>query len=167
MIRRQDCCPHVLNHSLNQSECISQNEPLLHTLGCANRHLLMLHEGSKLIRFLCKREFHLLSEFQHVLLEHAILRNGAVTAGLGIGAALPCRDALITEGIDKKLRGTITSLYSSMRFIGVAAGPPVTSLLLGKEPLLFYTFATIAGVGGLCALFAIKPESSLVWKKSI
>lgn len=81
-------------------------------------------------------------------------------AGLGIGAALPCLDALITEGIDKKQRGTITSLYSSMRFIGVAAGPPVTSLLLGKEPLLFYTFAAIAGVGGLCALLAIKPKSS-------
>ncbi|SFL75436.1 MFS transporter, ACDE family, multidrug resistance protein [Paenibacillus sp. 1_12] len=81
-------------------------------------------------------------------------------AGLGIGAALPCLDALITEGIDKKQRGTITSLYSSMRFIGVAAGPPVTSLLLGKESLLFYTFAAIAGVGGLCALLAIKPESA-------
>ncbi|MBW7460848.1 MFS transporter, partial [Paenibacillus sepulcri] len=36
----------------------------------------------------------------------------------GIGAALPSLDALITEGIEKEQRGTVTSLYSSMRFIG-------------------------------------------------
>lgn len=46
--------------------------------------------------------------------------------GVGIGLILPCLDALITEGINKEQRGTITSLYSSMRFIGVAAGPLVT-----------------------------------------
>jgi ACDE family multidrug resistance protein len=82
------------------------------------------------------------------------------TAGLGIGTALPCLDALITEGIDKKQRGTITSLYSSMRFIGVAAGPPVTSLLLDKEAALFNTFAAIAGAAGLLALFAVKPKTT-------
>jgi ACDE family multidrug resistance protein len=80
--------------------------------------------------------------------------------GLGIGIVLPCLDAMVTEGIDKKQRGTITSLYSSMRFIGVAAGPPVTSLLLGKEAALFFTFAAIAGVAGLSALFAIKPKTA-------
>ncbi|RKP58109.1 MFS transporter [Cohnella endophytica] len=78
--------------------------------------------------------------------------------GAGIGFILPSLDALITEGIDKKQRGTITSLYSSMRFIGVAAGPLVTSLLIKNQILLFYIFA---GVGLACcviALFAIRPS---------
>ncbi|MFP3359982.1 MFS transporter, partial [Planococcus sp. SIMBA_143] len=37
-------------------------------------------------------------------------------AGIGIGMSLPCLDALITEGVKKEERGTITSLYSSTRF---------------------------------------------------
>ncbi|TFE22597.1 MFS transporter [Cohnella luojiensis] len=51
-------------------------------------------------------------------------------ASTGIGAALSSFHALITEGIDKKQRGTVTSLYSSMRFIGVASGPPISALLM-------------------------------------
>ena len=34
-------------------------------------------------------------------------------ATIGIGAILPCLDALVTEGIEKLHRGTITALYSS------------------------------------------------------
>ncbi|TVX93226.1 MFS transporter [Paenibacillus agilis] len=78
--------------------------------------------------------------------------------GLGIGLILPSLDALITEGIDKKQRGTITSLYSSMRFIGVAAGPLITSFFLDNDRLVFYIFT---GMGLLCcgiALFAIHPS---------
>ena len=42
-------------------------------------------------------------------------------------------------------RGTVTSLYSSMRFVGVAAGPVVASLLIekGSGPL-FYTVSAVA-----------------------
>ncbi|WP_052310071.1 MFS transporter [Paenibacillus senegalensis] len=81
-------------------------------------------------------------------------------SGIGIGIALPSLDALITEGISKEKRGTITSLYSSMRFIGVAAGPPVASVLMSQPSALFYTFACVAAVGSLLALFAIVPGRS-------
>ncbi|AIQ46834.1 MFS transporter [Paenibacillus sp. FSL R7-0273] len=78
--------------------------------------------------------------------------------GIGIGIALPCMDALITEGIDQKNRGTITSLYSSMRFIGVALGPPVVSLLMSRGPwLLFGTMAAVSAAGGVLILLAVKP----------
>lgn len=50
--------------------------------------------------------------------------------GIAIGALLPTLDALITENIEKEERGTISSLYSSSRFIGVAAGPPLVSLVM-------------------------------------
>lgn len=74
--------------------------------------------------------------------------------GTAIGAMLPTLDALITEGIEKEERGTITSFYSSSRFIGVAAGPPLMSLLM-KEYINISCIA--AGVSGV-VLFVI------VWK---
>ncbi|MGR3764250.1 MFS transporter [Rossellomorea sp. NS-SX7] len=56
----------------------------------------------------------------------------AVTSflGLAIGALLPTLDAIITENIEKEERGTISSFYSSSRFIGVAAGPPLMSIFM-------------------------------------
>ncbi|WP_438350024.1 MFS transporter [Paenibacillus sp. FA6] len=79
--------------------------------------------------------------------------------GAGIGLALPCMDALITEGIEKEQRGTITSLYSSMRFIGVSLGPPIISLLHNIDHwIVFGIMAAVAAVGGLLTLFAVKPS---------
>lgn len=80
--------------------------------------------------------------------------------GIGIGAALPCLDAMITEGIEKEQRGTISSIYSSMRFIGVAAGPPITALLLKHaENWMFYIFSLILLIAALATFLAIKPKS--------
>jgi len=85
--------------------------------------------------------------------------------GIGIGVALPCMDALITEGIEKENRGTITSLYSSMRFIGVALGPPVVSLLMNVGHwVMFGTLAAVGAVGGLLTLFAITPNKNKTGK---
>lgn len=80
-------------------------------------------------------------------------------AGIGIGVCLPCMDALITEGIEKENRGTITSLYSSMRFIGVSLGPPAVSLLMNAGHwALFGTMAAVGAAGGLFTLFSIRPS---------
>ena len=79
-------------------------------------------------------------------------------AGLGIGAALPCLDAFITEGIDEAHRGTVGSFYSSMRFAGVALGPPAASLLgrPNADPL-FWCLAGAGAVSALVAWLAIRP----------
>jgi MFS transporter, ACDE family, multidrug resistance protein len=79
-------------------------------------------------------------------------------AGVGIGVGLPCLDALITEGIEKEERGTISSIYSSMRFIGVAAGPPIIALLM--KSATYWIFITLSGlsiIAAFVALIAIKP----------
>lgn len=81
-------------------------------------------------------------------------------SGVGIGLSLPCLDALITEGIEKKERGTISSIYSSMRFIGVAVGPPLIAILM--EYAIHWIFITLSGLSVLAAivaLFAIKPKA--------
>lgn len=72
--------------------------------------------------------------------------------GTAIGGLLPALDAIITENIKKELRGTVSSFYSSARFIGVAAGPPVMSLVM--KDFLNVSYIT-AGVLGLILLFIV------------
>lgn len=80
-------------------------------------------------------------------------------SGIGIGAVLPCLDALITSGIEKEHRGTITSIYNSMRFIGVAAGPPVLAILMDHTgKLLFYILCGFSVLSALLTFMAIKPD---------
>ncbi|WP_226659239.1 MFS transporter [Pseudalkalibacillus hwajinpoensis] len=83
-------------------------------------------------------------------------------AGIGIGMSLPCLDALITEGVKKEERGTITSLYSSTRFLGVAAGPPIYAILMKQShETVFYTSAAVTAVAILLCFVSIKPESDV------
>jgi ACDE family multidrug resistance protein len=100
------------------------------------------------------------SAFLITFTENVYFLLGALfVAGIGIGAALPSLDALITEGIDKEARGTITSIYSSMRFVGVALGPPIYAILMkSSHEMVFYTSAGVSAVAALAAFFAIKPE---------
>ncbi|MDP1418174.1 MFS transporter [Peribacillus simplex] len=67
--------------------------------------------------------------------------------GIAIGALLPTLDAIITQNIKKEQRGTITSFYMSSRFIGVAAGPPVMSLVMKNHINLTYIISGIIGIG--------------------
>lgn len=67
--------------------------------------------------------------------------------GIAIGALLPTLDAIITQSIKKEQRGTITSFYMSSRFIGVAAGPPVMSLVMKNHINLTYIISGIIGIG--------------------
>ena len=78
-------------------------------------------------------------------------------AGIGIGGSLPPLDALITEGIEKEERGTITSLYSSMRFIGVAAGPPLMAIFMKHmDNIQFYVLCGITLLAAIAAFFRLK-----------
>lgn len=82
-------------------------------------------------------------------------------SGVGIGISLPSLDALITGGVEKKERGTITSIYSSMRFIGVAVGPPVFSMLMEtSQHLMFYSTTALCVLCSIIVLFSIKPSQT-------
>lgn len=70
---------------------------------------------------------------------------GATLIGLGAGMILPCLNILITSAIRRSERGIITSLYHSVRFLGVAIGPPALSLL-GREPLFHLGIVILLGV---------------------
>ncbi|HEY4551039.1 MAG TPA: MFS transporter [Bacillus sp. (in: firmicutes)] len=82
-----------------------------------------------------------------------------VLSGIGIGVGLPCLDALITSGIEKQERGTVSSVYSSMRFIGVAAGPPVMAIMMKSAGnFIFYILSGLSIIAAISTFIAIKPE---------
>ena len=82
-----------------------------------------------------------------------------VFSGIGIGVGLPCLDAFITSGIKKQERGTVSSIYSSMRFIGVAAGPPIMAIMMRyTENSLFYILSGLSVTAAIVTFIAIKPE---------
>ncbi|RUT28135.1 MFS transporter [Paenibacillus zeisoli] len=83
-----------------------------------------------------------------------------IICGAGVGIVLPCTDTLITEGIEKEQRGTITSLYSSMRFIGVSLGPPIVSLLIQTTHMtMFIVIAVVSLAAVILILLAIRPSA--------
>ncbi len=78
--------------------------------------------------------------------------------GLGSGLALPALNTLITSSTRKQQRGMVTSAYGSVRFFGVAAGPPLFGLLMnGGRPVVLLTAAALALSAALAAFFFIKP----------
>lgn len=79
--------------------------------------------------------------------------------GIGIGVCLPCLDTLITQTIEKETRGTISSIYSSMRFVGVAAGPPVMALFMKTNVTwMFILLAALSLVAAILGFKSIRPD---------
>jgi ACDE family multidrug resistance protein len=83
----------------------------------------------------------------------------AALLGLGTGAVLPSLNTLITSAAPKTERGLITCLYGTVRFFGVALGPPLFGYAekLTKPPVFFST-AGLCVLLGLLFLFLVKPD---------
>ncbi|UOF92134.1 MFS transporter [Fodinisporobacter ferrooxydans] len=87
-------------------------------------------------------------------------------SGIGTGLALPCLNMLITSAVSSQERGIVTSLYGSVRFLGVAFGPPIFSWLMDlSTALMFISVAALAAAGGLLCMIFIHPEKSQSEKK--
>jgi len=78
-------------------------------------------------------------------------------AGIGAGLALPCLNTIITSTTDTEKRGLVTAMYGGVRFLGVAAGPPLFSLLLASgRTVMAWTFGSAAAVVALLLIFLCK-----------
>lgn len=76
--------------------------------------------------------------------------------GLGTGVTLPCLNTLITSAASTSERGLVTSLYGSVRFFGVAFGPPLYGFLMARSTaLMFWSSAALALLTAITALFFI------------
>lgn len=84
-----------------------------------------------------------------------------VIGSLGTGLILPCLNSMIVGAVQKEERGMITSLYSGVRFIGVAIGPPIFTWLLDiSRTVMFSTIAGLSLVFAVVAIFFLKPKQA-------
>lgn len=87
-----------------------------------------------------------------------------VVSSIGTGLVLPCINSFITGSVPTDRRGFVTSLYGSVRFLGVAIGPPIFSTLMDwSRTGMFLTTAGLTLFAGLLCLTLIhvkKKESS-------
>lgn len=88
---------------------------------------------------------------------NTVLFFAAVSAaGVGTGLTLPCLNYIITSSCRAQKRGLVTSLYGSVRFFGVALGPPIFGLLMADRTAMFWSAAALAGTAALLSAFLIR-----------
>ncbi|NGQ93741.1 MFS transporter [Brevibacillus sp. SYP-B805] len=84
-----------------------------------------------------------------------------VIGSLGTGMILPCLNSMIIGAVKKEERGMITSLYSGVRFIGVAVGPPVFTWLLDfSKKTMFFSIAGLSALFAGVAFLWLKPKKA-------
>ena len=79
-------------------------------------------------------------------------------SSIGTGLLLPCLNTMITGAVQKAERGMITSLYSSLRFFGVAFGPPLFGWMMGVSyRTVFVTVSILSLIALGLVFFLVKP----------
>ncbi|MDQ6597204.1 MFS transporter [Bacillus salipaludis] len=76
-----------------------------------------------------------------------------VISSIGTGLVLPCINSFITGAVPTDRRGFVTSLYGSVRFLGVAIGPPIFGTLMAWSRTGM--FLITAGLTLICAFLCI------------
>lgn len=96
-----------------------------------------------------------------------ILTATLVFTGIGAGLVLPCLNTLITSAVSMDERGMVTALYGSVRFFGVAIGPPVFGLLMEQSRFIMFGFvAVLSALSALISFFLIKKQDLEMIKKN-
>lgn len=80
--------------------------------------------------------------------------------GLGTGFVLPALNTLVTSSVPGSERGLITCLYGTVRFFGVAVGPPVFGLPIPAE-VLFWSIAALLLIILLLTALWVDPKKIL------
>lgn len=97
------------------------------------------------------------------LYENLYVFIGLLTlSGIGTGLLLPCLNTMITGSVEKAQRGMITSIYSSLRFIGVAFGPPIFEWLMKiSHQAVFIAVSSLAFITLGLVFFLVKPKGKI------
>nr|WP_230474346.1 MFS transporter [Calidifontibacillus erzurumensis] len=79
-----------------------------------------------------------------------------IFSSIGTGLVLPCVNSFITGSVETSRRGFVTSLYGSVRFLGVAIGPPIYGWLMEwSRTGMFLSTASLTFAVGLLCIFLI------------
>ncbi|WP_219837909.1 MFS transporter [Paenibacillus sp. R14(2021)] len=88
-----------------------------------------------------------------------VLIGFAALSSVGTGLLLPCLNTLITGSVERQQRGMVTSLYNSLRFLGVAFGPPLFGWLAKNSDTLLYGVVSALSLGALLLIiFLVHPS---------
>ncbi|OUM85787.1 MAG: MFS transporter [Bacillus thermozeamaize] len=124
----------------------------------------LIRKNGKLMKFLIITGLFALSGSLAlaILFKNLYLFIGLITLGsIGTGAVLPCLNSFITGAVRKAERGMITSIYGSVRFLGVAIGPPVFSWLMDiSRTVMLASVASLVAFAALLGLFLIHPAKN-------
>ncbi|WP_424765530.1 MFS transporter [Paenibacillus sp. sgz302251] len=83
-------------------------------------------------------------------------------SSIGTGLLLPCLNTIIIGAVQKSERGMITSLYNSLRFLGVAVGPPLFGWMMDKsDRVVFITVSALSLLTLVFVFFLIKPPRQI------
>lgn len=82
--------------------------------------------------------------------------------GMGTGLVLPSINTLITSSAPTSERGLVTCLYGTVRFFGVALGPPIYGMSLKYGlPTIFWTNVGLIAIIIILTLLLIHPDQVL------
>ncbi|MCY0878011.1 MAG: MFS transporter [Firmicutes bacterium] len=87
-----------------------------------------------------------------------------VFQGIGTGSVLPSINTMVTSATQTAERGVITSLYGSVRFFGVALGPPLFSAAMAHRFWVFWLAAALAMLTAVLSWFVIDEQKMLPQK---
>lgn len=93
-----------------------------------------------------------------IFFEQLVLFIGILAlSSVGTGIVLPCINSFITGAVGKERRAFVTSLYGSVRFLGVAIGPPIFGRLMEwSRTGMFLSIAGLTLLVGILALTMIR-----------
>ena len=86
-----------------------------------------------------------------------------VILGMGIGMVLPPLNTLITAAASQDERGVVTSVYGTVRFFGVAVGPPAFGAIGFQHVGLFYGAGALAVAAALLGYLLIDPQRLMTY----
>lgn len=81
--------------------------------------------------------------------------------GIGTGSVLPSINTMVISATNSQERGVVTSLYGSVRFFGVAMGPPLFSLAMTHRYAVFWAVAALTIATALLSFFTINEHQML------
>jgi ACDE family multidrug resistance protein len=89
-----------------------------------------------------------------------------IAAGIGIGMVLPPLNTFITGATSQDERGVVTAVYGTVRFFGVAVGPPAFGAIGFDRVGLFYGVGDLALTAAVLGYFLIDPQRLLAYETS-
>lgn len=84
---------------------------------------------------------------------------GLTIFSMSLGLILPCANMLITSSVGPRERGLVVSIYTMVRFLGVAFGPIFFSLWMEQQVDMFVKAIVLSMISGIWMITSLKLTS--------